>query len=480
MARQIERRVFLRGAVGVVAAGAVFRPGCATAVPPAADWGSLAGTIEGRVILPSDGDYASAKSVFNLRLAGDPAAVVAAKSTSDVQKAVAFAATNGYRVAAHSGGHSLIGASAASGALVIDVRQLPGGVSYDDGSGLATVAAGADLHSVKAELASHGRSIPTGTCPTVGVAGLTLGGGLGASSRAHGLTCDTLTSASVVLPSGEAVTASPADHDDLYWGLRGGGGGNFGVTTSFTFQTFAVGDSDVVDLVFPAPAAAQMIVGWNDWLSAADRAIWSTVLITTEPSHGLNYRVQLVSPAGAGTAAAADLIAATGVQPVSNNSRTLSHLDLVDYLAPGPAASQPRGQVGGSDIIAALTPAAADAIVDAVSAWPTATGSMEAIIDPLSGAVTDVDPAGTAFPWRRHAANVLWDADASSPAAVTAAQRWLTAAHQAVRPHSAGGYVNYIEENTSAARYFASNVGRLSLIRRKYDPGAVMYSGLGV
>jgi FAD/FMN-containing dehydrogenase len=468
--------MFLRGAVGVVAAGAVFRPGWATAVPAATDWGSLAHAIEGRVILPSDGDYASAKSVFNVSLAGYPAAVVAAKSTSDVQKAVAFAATNGYRVAARSGGHSLIGASAPSGALVIDVRQLPGGVSYDDGSGLATVAAGADLHSVQAELASHGRSIPTGVCPTVGVAGLALGGGLGASSRAHGLTCDTLASASIVLPSGEAVTVSPVD---LYWAFRGGGGGNFGVTTSFTFQTFAIGDSDVVSLMFPAPAATQMIVGWNDWLSAADRAIWSTVQITAEPNRGLDYRVQLTSSAGAGAAAAADLIAATGVQPVSSDSRTLSHLELVDYLAPGPGASQPRGEVGGSDVIAALTPAAADAIVSAVSAWPTATGSMQVIIDPLSGAVTDLDPAGTAFPWRRHAANVFWDADAPSVAALTAAQRWLAAAHQAVQPHSAGGYVNYIEENTPAARYFAGNVGRLSLIRQKHDPGALMYSGLG-
>jgi FAD/FMN-containing dehydrogenase len=478
VARQIARRVFLRSAVGVVGAGAVFRPGRATAVPAAADWGSLAGAIEGRVILPSDSDYASAKSVFNVRLGGDPAAVVAAKSTSDVQHAVAFAATNGYRVAARSGGHSLIGASAASGALVIDVRQLPGGVSYDDGSGLATVAAGADLHSVQAELAAHGRSIPTGTCPTVGVAGLALGGGLGPSARAHGLTCDMLASASVVLPSGEAVTVSSADHDDLYWGLRGGGGGNFGVTTSFTFQTFAIGDSDVASLVFPAPAAAQMMVGWNDWLSAADRAVWSTILITSEPGQGLDYRALLVAPAGAGTAAAADLIAATGVQPVSHDYRTLSHLEVVDYLAPGPDASRPRGQVGGSDIITALTPAAAEAIVSAVSAWPTATGFMEAIIDPLSGAVTDVDGSATVFPWRSHAANVLWDADASSPAAVTAAQRWLAAAHQAVRAHSAGGYINYIEENTAAARYFAGNVGRLSLIRQKYDPGALMYSGL--
>jgi len=231
-------------------------------------------------------------------------------------------------------------------------------------------------------------------------------------------------------------------------------------------------------LEIPAAAAAQAIVGWNDWLTTADRATWSTVEITSEPGSGLGYRVQLISPAGAGPAAAADLVGAIGVQPLSNDSRSLTHMDLVDYLAGGPAASQPHGIVGGSDIIAALTPAAANAIVAAVSAWPAATGFMRTIIDPLSGAVTDVDPAGTAFPWRRHAANVEWYVDTPSPVVVAAANRWLGTAHHAVQAHSAGGYVNYIEKDTSAARYFAGNAGRLMGIRQTYDPNALMYSGL--
>jgi FAD/FMN-containing dehydrogenase len=479
MAQQISRRSLLRGTAGAVAAGVVFGPSTARAVPAVPDWRALSATIDGRVILPSDADYASAKGVFNTRLArATPAAVVAVKSTSDIQRAVAFAATNDLKIAARCGGHSMIGASAASGALVVDVRQLPGGVSYEEGSGLANVAAGADLHSVQAELASHGRSIPTGICPTVGVAGLTLGGGLGGSSRAHGLTCDMLASASIVLPSGEAVTASPTDHDDLFWALQGGGGGNVGVTSSLTFRTFAIGDSDFVDLVFASSDGAQLLVGWNDWLTAADRAIWSTVQITGGPSNGLGYQVQLTSPPGTGASVAADLTAAIGVQPVSNDTVTLSHMELVDTMGGGPEASKPHGIVGGSDVIDAVTPAAANAIVAAVSAWPTATGYMRTIIDPLSGAVTDVDPAATVFPWRRQAANVEWYVDTPSSAVVTAANRWLAAAHQAVQAHSVGGYVNYIEEKTAAARYFAGNVGRLAVIREKYDPSALMYSGL--
>lgn len=174
--------------------------------------------------LPSDGDFASAKGLFNTRFASStPAAVVAVRSTSDVQKALAFASSSGLKVTARSGGHSYVGASAADGAMVLDLRQLPGAVVFESASGLATVSAAANLMSVQTALAPYGRSIPTGSCPSVGVAGLTLGGGLGSEARRHGLTCDALKSVSVVLPSGEVVTASADTEADLFWALRGGG-----------------------------------------------------------------------------------------------------------------------------------------------------------------------------------------------------------------------------------------------------------------
>ena len=124
-------------------------------------------------------------------------------STADVQKAVLFAAQNQLGVSVRGGGHSYIGASTADGTLVLDMRQLPGGVSYDANTGLATISPAAELDSVQTTLAAQGRSIPSGSCPTVGVAGLTLGGGLGSDARLAGLTCDALVSASVVLPDGE-------------------------------------------------------------------------------------------------------------------------------------------------------------------------------------------------------------------------------------------------------------------------------------
>ena len=249
--------------------------------PGSPDWGALGGSIQGQVTLPSSADYAGAKSLFNSRFDNStPAAVVTVQSIGDVQQAVAFAANNGLQVAARSGGHSYIGASAANGVMIVDLRQLPGEITYDDESSLVTIPAAAELDSVQTTLAAQGRLIPSGSCPTVGIAGLTLGGGLGSDARQWGLTCDALVSASVALPTGDAITATPDDNADLYWALRGGGGGNFGVVTSFTLQTFPTTDRDVVYLVFPAGSAEQVILGWNQWLSTADRAIWGMVNVT--------------------------------------------------------------------------------------------------------------------------------------------------------------------------------------------------------
>ncbi len=204
MTREISRQAFVRGALGA-AAGAVLAS-CRITRPQARrarrrfghgdndgasgprDWAGLDDAIEGRVILPSSADYAAAKTLFNSRFDDStPAAVVTAKSTDDVQKAVEFAAKNGIKIAARSGGHSYIGASAANGAMVIDLRQLPGDITYDDGP-RARDDFGCGRTGFGADRARRAWTIDSlsGSCPTVGVAGLTLGGGLGSDARRSG------------------------------------------------------------------------------------------------------------------------------------------------------------------------------------------------------------------------------------------------------------------------------------------------------
>ncbi|WP_260861231.1 BBE domain-containing protein [Mycobacterium simulans] len=125
-----------------------------------------------------------------------------------------------------------------------------------------------------------------------------------------------------------------------------------------------------------------------------------------------------------------------------------------------------------------MNSAAAQAIVAAIGKWPPAAGRASALIDSLGGAVGDVDPADSAFPWRRQSAVVQWYVNTPSSGQAATASKWLSGAHQAVQQFSVGGYVNYLETNTAASRYFGTNLSRLTTVRQKYDPGQLMFSGL--
>ncbi len=477
MAREISRQTFLRGAAGALAAGTILGQARAAAEPAASGWESLSTAIGGRVLLPGSGEFGTAKQVFNTNYnASAPAAIVTPTSVADVQKAMAFAASNKLQVAPRSGGHSYTGASTANGALVFDLRQLPGGVDYDAASGRVTAPAATHLWELHQVLAGAGRGIPTGICPTVGAAGHALGGGLGAQSRHAGLLSDALTSASVVLPGGQAVTASAAENPDLFWALRGGGGGNFGVTTSLTFSTFPTSDVDVVNLHYPPESFAQVLVGWQNWLRTADRSSWALADSTTDAT-GTHCRIMGTCPAGSGNSMMAAVTQAVGMQPAGTDIQTLNYLDLVKYLA-GNLNPAPLGYVGGSDVFTVVDAGAARGIAAAMNAFPRDGGRMLVIMHALDGALATVAPGATAFPWRRQSALVQWYVENSgSP---STAVNWLKTAHQAVQPYSVGGYVNYLEAGQPPARYFGSNLSKLSAVRQKYDPNRVMFSGMNI
>ncbi|HEY2450194.1 MAG TPA: FAD-binding oxidoreductase [Mycobacterium sp.] len=479
MAGEISRQTFLRGAAGALAAGVVFGSGRAGGEPLASGWDGLSQAIGGQVIQPNSGpQFATAKRVFNTNFNGmTPAAVVTVTSPADVQKAMAFAAANHLKVAPRSGGHSYVGASTANGTMVLDLRQLPGGINYDAATGFVTVTPATSLYAVHQVLAGAGRGIPTGTCPSVGTAGHALGGGLGAHSRHAGLMCDALRSATVVLPGGQAVTASPSSQPDLFWALRGGGGGNFGVTTSLTFATFPTGDVDVVNLNFPPQSFAQVLLGWQNWLRTADRSSWALADATVD-AMGTHCRIMSTSPAGSGGSVASAITSAVGMQPIGTDTHTFNYLDLVNYLAVGNLNPSPLGYVGGSDVFSAITPAAAQGIAAAVDAFPRGAGRMLAIMHALDGALADVAPGSSAFPWRRQSSLVQWYVE--TPGDPSGALGWLNTAHRAVQPYSVGGYANYLEADQPASRYFGANLSQLSAIRQKYDPGRVMFSGLPV
>ncbi|EUA54158.1 FAD binding domain protein [Mycobacterium intracellulare 1956] len=385
----------------------------AFADPRPSGWEGLSTALGGKVLLPDSPQFASAKQVFNTNYNGStPAAVVTPTSAADVQKAMAFAAAHNLKVAPRSGGHSYIGASTANGTMVLDLRQLPGDANYDAATGQVTVTPATSLYTMHRTLAAAGRGVPTGTCPSVGAAGHALGGGLGAQSRHAGLLCDQLTSASVVLPNGQAVTASAASNPDLFWALRGGGGGNFGVTTSLTFATFPTKDVDVVNLNFPPESFAQVLVGWQNWLRTADRNSWALADATVDAT-GTHCRIMATSPAGSGNSTAAAITQAVGMQPSGTENHTFNYMDLVNYLAVGNLNPSPLGYVGGSDVFATVNAGVAQGIAAAVNAFPRGAGRMLAIMHALDGALATVAPGRRPFPG---AGSRRWCSGTSKPA----------------------------------------------------------------
>jgi hypothetical protein len=247
------------------------------------------------------------------------------------------------------------------------------------------------------------------------------------------------------------------------------------VTTALTFATFPTSDVDAVGLHFPLESFAQVLVGWQNWLRTADRSSWALADTITDPG-GAHCRILATCPAGSGDATAAAVSKAVGLQPMTVEKHTFNYLDLVQYLAVNNLNPSPLGYVGGSDVFPSITPAAAQGIAAAFNAFPAGAGRPLVIMHALDGALATVGPGDTAFPWRRQSALVQWYVETSgSPAA---AANWLSTAHQAVAPYSVGGYVNYLEANQPASRYFGANLSRLAAVRQKYDPGRVMFSGL--
>ncbi len=213
------------------------------------DLTQLANALTGDVLAPGSAEYDEARLVWNRLHDRRPAAIVRAANAEDVQLAVAFARQADLDIAVRSGGHSLAGYSTGDGVVVIDLRGLRG-LHIDPQTRTVYAGAGLTAGQVTAATAEHELAVPFGDTSTVGIAGLTLGGGIGYLARKHGLAIDHVRSFEVVTADGELVTASASENADLYWALRGGGG-NFGIVTRFEYEAVPVGETLSGALVLP-------------------------------------------------------------------------------------------------------------------------------------------------------------------------------------------------------------------------------------
>jgi FAD/FMN-containing dehydrogenase len=437
----------------------------------APNWNSLARSLKGRLYLPASAGYAAAHQLFNPRWdTVQPAAVVKAAGGADVQNSIRFARANKLSLVPKSGGHSYVGASTISRGMMIDIGALSG-MSY--ANGVLTVGAGARLYDVHAFLNRYGRSLPTGTCPTVGIAGLALGGGMGIHTRTFGLTCDRILSMGVITADGASHNVSPTVDPDLFWALRGSGGGNLGVVTSFRLATIPGTNIGFFRLTWPEAQAAAVVRGWQTFVRSAPTTSWGNLHIDANSNGTLSIHVLGISTTGNATAAAAQLEAYVGLRASVRSITVKTHMQAVTYLGGG--TTSPRtGFLAGSDVLKGpLDAATITALLGVVKAAARAKTPASAILDPLGGQAARQPAGGASWPWRTAMAVVQWYSGTPlhpTSAQLRPAQLFITNGHRAVAKYSAGGYVNYVEAGRSVSTYYGASLARLETVKKKYDP----------
>jgi FAD/FMN-containing dehydrogenase len=420
-----------------------------------------------------------------------PRAIVRVASTRDVARTIAFARDHGLRFAARSGGHSYAGYSLSNG-IVIDVSVLDR-VTADPAAKRATIGSGASLMQVTNGLAPDGLMVPGGTCATVGIAGLTLGGGQGVTGRRFGLTCDSLEAATVVLADGTVVRCDANRHDDLFWGLRGGGGGNLGVVTSFTFAAHPLTHLTICSLSWLWSQAAQVIRAWSDWAPSAPNDLWSSLRLRWIPGSG--PQVSMIgawSGSPSGLAKVLDELTAS-VPPVTRSTSTLPYLDVAKLYAgcAGRSADECSLQIHGGTLPRQaslaksdffdhrIAPGDVDEMLGRIEARSTAalrSSAGGAILDSWGGRIAQPGSHATAFPHRQArflAQEFVTFSSVPNDTMLSANRRWLTSLWQTLRGSASGAaYVNYIDPELDgwARAYYGDNLDRLVDVKRRYDP----------
>jgi len=451
--------------------------------PSAPDWAALQGAIDGRVVLPGSPDYdllrkPSIPRFHDVR----PQAVVRCETPAAVAETIRLARRTGLPTAARSGGHCFAGHSSTQG-VVIDVAPMR---SVSVSGGTATIGAGARLGAVYDSLEKHDLTIPAGCGPTVGIAGLTLGGGLGILGRRHGLTADHLLAAQVVLADGRVVDCDDHHDQELFWALRGAGGGNFGVVTSLVFRTVPAPPATSFHLVWAHTHAAAVVDAWQGWAPAAPDELAASLLLTAAADP---RRPPVVNVFGAMLGGETDtrelleeLVARAGADPTSTAQGHRSLRATKRHLAEhGPGEERPGGHLySKSEFFPRPLPAeAVAALVAHLTEARVAGQSRELDFTPWGGAYDRVPADATAFVHRdarfllKHA--VVVDPDASG-AQRRAARRWLAGSWASVHPWGSGGaYQNFPDPDLDdwAHAYYGTNLDRLVRVKAAYDPDGV-------
>jgi FAD/FMN-containing dehydrogenase len=438
---------------------------------------NLSAALRGEVLQPGDKGYDEARSIWNARFDRRPDLIVRCRRVEDVQAAVGFARSKDLRLSVKGGGHSFAANTVADGGLLIDLSPMKG-IEINPVAKTARIEAGVKWGEFDPLAQEHGLASPGGTVSTVGVAGYTLGGGMGYLARNHGLAIDNLLAVDIVTADGTLLLASNEKNPDLFWALRGGGG-NFGVATAFEFRLHEVGPDVLAGQIFhPFEAAPDLLRFYRDFMAEAPEEIQvypfflrvPPIELFPEEFHGQLALDFVVFHADTGSEAEAALrplieagdpfLSAVGTQPYVSVLKTFD-------------AGVPQGQRYESRAhhLPTLTDQAIDSMIEHLGQM---VGSFtSAYLGCQDGAAVRVDPTATAFPHRdaSYAFHIMagW-ADADQDEEVT---RWVRQTHDAMAPFSSADvYVNVLgsgEEDRIRAAY-GQNYDRLVELKRKWDP----------
>jgi FAD/FMN-containing dehydrogenase len=440
--------------------------------------GELQAAVRGSVIRPADDNYDEARAVWNAAHDKRPALIIRCTGTADVIKGVEFARSQGLPLAVRGGGHSIAGFSTCDDGVVLDLSPMKA-VTVDPGRRRAVAQGGATWADFDHETQAFGLAVTGGLVSTTGLGGFTLGGGIGWLLRRHGLTCDSLVGADVVLADGRLVHASDEENSDLFWGLRGGGG-NFGVATALEYALHPVGPTVLGGLVFfPGAAARDVLIRWRELTASMPDELTSLVVLTTAPPvpflpesvHGtpiVAIGAMYCGPLGSG-------------EEIVRPLRTLAD-PIADLMGPVPYVAMqqmldPLWQAGAHNYFtSAMTDSLPDRAVDELIArWSAKpTPQSEIHVHHAGGAMARVPQAKTAFGERTspYLLNVIARSDDGASFAAEAG--WARDARAALASYGPDAmYVNFTGEageDKVRASYPPATYAKLVALKTRYDP----------
>jgi len=422
-------------------------------------------SISGPVITPESPEYESARLVFNRAFDLHPGLIVRCANATDIGRALEFAQGNSLSLAVRGGGHSRAGFGTCEGGIVIDLSGLKG-VEVDTVKRVATARAGALAGEMDAATQQHGLATVMGGCSSVGIAGLTLGGGEGLLMSKYGAACDNLISAQVVTVDGKQIEASASSNPDLFWAIRGGGG-NFGVVTSLQYRLYPLTDVLSGTMTYAPGRIPELLRAFSKFVSAAPDEM-NVVGEVLPSAQGARFHM-MICHCGDPSRGRKLLAPLRNLKPQNEAVRVASYLETQRTINPYSVAAHFQTNLFLPD----LNDAAIAAIETATNDAPPTT---RVFIVPLYGAISRVKSSETAFPLREPGYELDLMGRWTDPGEKASAVGWVKALRDKLQPLARGVYANQLGETSEdlVKTAYSLNYARLVEMKKKYDPNNVL------